>query len=733
MKIPHASLHRPAVASNTIPAELDKHRRLVEKSNAFKAGRPRAQRHTKAMPKASSSENSARWALFFITLLALQHAAHAREEISARSSNMPEGKLPHAPKNETGVELTSDLQDEPGPNLVETRRGKCAEPPYLADTILAMPTRKEIGREILRNEGLDPEKNYTFTDLQPAFVGGVAPSGDKPLIDLYMEYKTFTFPFITRIHPNALDKLPPLDKSFDEAFYEYFSEASGRFSYECLQKLSKHGIEENDKADVIRVHIKHTRARYMGSPMFSFRNSNRGYILRVHKKHGPQYFAVSPKHCDSIIVLGNKHEERQRWMTSHLNLFFDIDSIEKRVGSSDYTHHDPRFIAPKLTNVTVHDAVVRSNAEIFEDTLRRFKPYAYQATSLQEKIRFLDGLVVPFYDAIIAAQQGNYKEAALEAVMDLYADLLGYAAARGTKALTNAAASKSATSAILRTGSKAAVEGKAIKKSGRMAKFAEIRGKSIKRLSSSNKSFDDITSNTGNNLYSDSSSAFVSNSGSSSMVDLATTALKKAKGEEEIAKINQLVEGIKELDKYRLSPKEGCEAVLESLTSRLSEAGYDTKIRGMYLWSNAYNDMPKNHFVVVASKDGMDYVVDLTAEQFSEFDFTRPIIATEDAWKAKYREATQRTLIKYKDFKSIPRATSEFGTLFPVRPEAVITKSKILVEPSWYRKIADPGEASETFISAGRYMKTPSRHRPMLAPLRTYLARHQTPDAAKQA
>ena len=186
------------VTGNTIPAELNSQRRALEKSNVFKVERPRAQRHSKAAPKASSSENSAKWALFFIVLLTLQHAALARKEIT-REERAAGDRSEHEPAGEITMKSPSDVQKSGEADFMKPRNGTCSDGnPYLADTILAMPSRKLVGMEILRNKGLDPYKNYSVTDFQPAFIGGMTASSNNSLINLYMEYQTSRFPFKER-------------------------------------------------------------------------------------------------------------------------------------------------------------------------------------------------------------------------------------------------------------------------------------------------------------------------------------------------------------------------------------------------------------------------------------------------------------------------------------------------------------------------------------------------------
>jgi hypothetical protein len=51
------------------------------------------------------------------------------------------------------------------------------------------------------------------------------------------------------------------------------------------------------------------------------------------------------------------------------------------------------------------------------------------------------------------------------------------------------------------------------------------------------------------------------------------------------------------------------------------------------MWPNAYNNWPTNYFVVLAKKKaGVEYVVNLTAGQFSNFGMDDAIITTAVVW-----------------------------------------------------------------------------------------------------
>jgi hypothetical protein len=173
----------------------------------------------------------------------------------------------------------------------------------------------------------------------------------------------------------------------------------------------------------------------------------------------------------------------------------------------------------------------------------------------------------------------------------------------------------------------------------------------------------------------------------------------------DLKEIGDLMKGDRKILQLMLNPKENCEAALEPVISVLKSAGYETRVRGMYFWSNAGIDAPKNHFLVLAKKNGTEYAVDVTAGQFEEFGIHGPLIMTEEAWAKTFHDAAKRTLIKYADFKTPQAAKTAFSPLKAVTPTDRIDGAVVLSRPAWYG-IAKTAEAGKQVASqSGRLKK----------------------------
>jgi len=152
--------------------------------------------------------------------------------------------------------------------------------------------------------------------------------------------------------------------------------------------------------------------------------------------------------------------------------------------------------------------------------------------------------------------------------------------------------------------------------------------------------------------------------------------------------------GITDINDRILKPKGQCSAVMESVVNFMKRKGMtDIRYRGMYVWSALKDEEAFNHFVVLGSKDGKQYVFDLTAGQFEDEGMlllNGPKILSETDWAQLYQKAGgRRKLIVYKDFDSESAANRMFGQTATSIFEALengMSDVTVLKEPVWYRR-----------------------------------------------
>lgn len=137
------------------------------------------------------------------------------------------------------------------------------------------------------------------------------------------------------------------------------------------------------------------------------------------------------------------------------------------------------------------------------------------------------------------------------------------------------------------------------------------------------------------------------------------------------------------------NPKGQCASLMVPVSQFMKAKEFDNiRFRGMYLWSNAMDLTPMNHFVVVGNKNGIDYVFDVSAHHFQNRGMetlNAPLILSHDDWVKKYESATTRKLIYYSDFRSSGEASHIYHT-FPVSLASQSMEGKIIINsPTWYK------------------------------------------------
>lgn len=139
-----------------------------------------------------------------------------------------------------------------------------------------------------------------------------------------------------------------------------------------------------------------------------------------------------------------------------------------------------------------------------------------------------------------------------------------------------------------------------------------------------------------------------------------------------------------------MNPAGQCESLVIPVREFMKDKGFDNiRYRGMFIWDNATQQIPGNHFAVVGNKGGKDYVFDISAHQFESkgmSELNGPLILSAEEWVGKYSGATKRKLIYYTDFSNAREAIRTYDAL----PRDLESESKSMVvkvfvtSPSWY-------------------------------------------------
>ena len=139
-----------------------------------------------------------------------------------------------------------------------------------------------------------------------------------------------------------------------------------------------------------------------------------------------------------------------------------------------------------------------------------------------------------------------------------------------------------------------------------------------------------------------------------------------------------------------MNPAGQCESLVIPVREFMKDKGFDNiRYRGVFIWNNATEQIPENHFAVVGNKGGKDYVFDISAHQFENkgmSELNGPLILSAEEWAGKYSGATKRKLIYYTDFSNAREAIRTYDAL----PRDLESESKSMVvkvfvtSPSWY-------------------------------------------------
>ncbi|BEO21337.1 hypothetical protein SMQC19_46840 (plasmid) [Serratia marcescens] len=177
----------------------------------------------------------------------------------------------------------------------------------------------------------------------------------------------------------------------------------------------------------------------------------------------------------------------------------------------------------------------------------------------------------------------------------------------------------------------------------------------------------------------------------------------KALSQEETALVQETTTHLQtelgeQYNEFTMSPKENCANAAVEVVQALRQSGYtDVRIVELGIWPNGGIDtMPANHYVVMAKKDGVDIVVDLTAGQFERYGFLGPIISTKDDWIYQWQQKLKdkpRLLVKMAPLSG-GISTSPFSMDY-INPQLTVPDGTLLQRPDWYKRGIPPAQSTQ--------------------------------------
>lgn len=283
----------------------------------------------------------------------------------------------------------------------------------LADARQTMPTRLGVALAILQRAGLDPEREYAFSDPVIVGIGGATIRGKQRLVDLYMQAQIQALPFFSRDFPQELKNLPDLNSRFEEEFSEHIVEQAANATARIMDTLSAAGLDiDKAKASVLSFDVKRIGWEHGAlRPGISVEHASRGYVLKVEGGGEPLFFAVVPGDPALILRMPADSAGQKKWLSGHLCQFFD-KPVAPRDAWTEY------LLKEVDGDITLREAVADSSLRIFEDLLVPLKNEAFGETAYEQFVHAARGGTVPGYDAVHEWQQGNHKTAVALGVLD---------------------------------------------------------------------------------------------------------------------------------------------------------------------------------------------------------------------------------------------------------------------------------------------------------------------------
>ncbi|WP_276200488.1 hypothetical protein [Chelatococcus sp. XZ-Ab1] len=343
------------------------------------------------------------------------------ERLIAEAQQQMEAMFPDLRRTpSSGDELPPEQPATATPSARSRRSGQygsnaapCRGANLLADARQNMPTRLGVALAILQRAGLDPEREYAFSDPVIVGIGGATIRGKQRLVDLYMQAQIQALPFFSRDFPQELKNLPDLDSRFEEEFSEHIVEQAANATARITDTLSAAGMDvERTQASVLSFDVKRMGWEHGGlRPGVSVEHASRGYVLKVAADAEPLFLAVVPGDPALILRMPADHAGQKSWLSGHMCQFFE-KPVPPLDPLTDYV------LKEVDSGITLREAVAASSLRIFEDLLLPLKNEAFAETTYEQLVHAARGGTIPGYDPVREWQQGNHKTAVALGALD---------------------------------------------------------------------------------------------------------------------------------------------------------------------------------------------------------------------------------------------------------------------------------------------------------------------------
>jgi len=544
----------------------------------------------------------------------------------------------------------------------------------------ALPTSEAVYRAAIENNGDDPDEIIEVSDSYATDeVEGKDDNRDVPerktRLELALEARVTTFPFITRTHKEIY--LPDSDL-FESTYNHYITRAKEIGSHSVFNKLKSMGVSHRLGLRSVTAIPKSIHPPITGT---------RGGIVSAIINGKIRYIAIAPLDEDTAFLIPES-EDLNSWIKRHRHLFFNRDfkfsEIDRYTTKIEESNLTSRKVAAKIVN------------PIVDEVTKSLKPLAYGETNLENFIHTLRG----FYDRVGAYGFSRAVEArdGESLALSLGAELIPYASDMGKKIIKLIPNGTGWIKNFVKT----IKQGLTVTSEGEgLARGSALDARDLQ-------------------IFKEEEPA--------PQLDIEqilawqdTVFNPPAEIIAEADRIYNLVKDDARTKSLIAQPDHGDPlATVEHVKHLLHEKGYKTEILAMLTWGSSkisFRNRPNKHFVVLARKHGHNhyFAADATANQLQGFNMENPTIKPKEEWlklihdKAKLHSPD--SIVKFRTFNHLHDAINEFGQWNKTLPTSYLGENtKIIYAPKKYRKALEYTKKHKKNISFGKYhVRKPKR------------------------
>ncbi|MFC7399037.1 hypothetical protein ACFQU1_17675 [Chelatococcus sp. GCM10030263] len=323
--------------------------------------------------------------------------------------------------------LATAGDDEITAVLEAAARAVFAEDFAFADALDAisqdMPTRQELGSEILQEHGINPEA-YIFTH------GGLIPTdtsadelADQRMLDHITNFKSYYFEHDNPGEVPDAENYPVLSDEFDRRFNTYktnFANAMSTIIDHCILSYATDNNINLDESHIeislLNYQVKDRNPRFWGIGDDTWTTNNKNFfVIKISKADltDPKSFTLSMVDLDKGL---QEYSGENQWLSDRYETIFESDTVEKmRASLAD--NHELIDTWTSLASAAGRDYKSQIVSH-YESEVQKSHESLRGNTALESLGNYALNLI-PFRAMIVSIQKGETGGAILNGLLDI--------------------------------------------------------------------------------------------------------------------------------------------------------------------------------------------------------------------------------------------------------------------------------------------------------------------------